>query len=195
MRSAHKTIIKDQETRLKAQQALLDDLDIKNHMEMLQEQKKVLKTHKDAIESQDQRMNDQQAQLNDHDDRVEAVERNDRMGVLIIVGAKIITSNRIRESAIATVKKFLNIELKPDKFLKCYRLQDADDKGTSQIMVRFKDPARKTELMMNRGKLKKKPIYLKEFLTKKQFNIFYQAREAKRHMVVTREGSYPTMTI
>ena len=187
---AQNKVIKEQEAKIKTQQSLLNDLDIRNYMEELEGHRKVLKAHKTAIESHDSRMNDQQAQINEHDDRIEKAEINDRMGVLIIIGVKITAPNKIRESVIATIKKYLDINLTYEDFTKCYRLQDIDDKGTTQIMIRLKDPNKKANILMKRGKPKQSPIYLKEFLTKKQRSIMYQAREATKNGLLDNAWSW-----
>ena len=116
------------------------------------------------------------------DDRLEENERNDRLGVLILEGLKHSKEGTLKTHVCNTIKKYMDINIKDTDMIHCYRFgEDGQESGLPrQVKIRFKDPTIKQAIMRLRGNLRQTGIFLKEHLTTRQHNIFYQARESKR---------------
>ena len=83
------------------------------------------------------------------DDRLEQIERNDRLGVVIIERLRHSKEGTLKEYMCKTIKKHMNIDVKENDMIHCYRFgEDDQDSGlTRQVKIRFKDPMMKEDIM------------------------------------------------
>ena len=134
------------------------------------------------IDEQSALIKDLQVQVNRNDDRIECVERGDRLGTLIVEGLKIDNSKSLEKNAIDALTKYSGVNIKSDDILYCYRF-GPDETSTGkprQILIQFSNPKTRMKIMKEKSKFRQSPLYLREMLTTKQTSILFQAKEAQR---------------